>query len=207
MLNLDKSILNLIGFSLLSLSACKHKTVESESKRGKPIVILQPLQFDDAKMLLYLEDSIEKFYPVEVVISGKRNFPSNFYYKPRNRYRADSTIKWLKQIIPDSARTIVGITNEDVSVNKGAHKDYGVMGLGYKPGKSCLISTFRLRKTATSQQHFRQRLFKVVVHEMGHNFGLDHCPEETCIMVDAEGQMKLDKEKDLCNGCKMKLRI
>ena len=127
--------------------------------------------------------------------------------KPRNRYRADSTIKWLKQIKPDSARTIVGITNEDVSVNKGAHKDYGVMGLGYKPGKACVVSTFRLRKTASSRKHFQQRLFKVVVHEMGHNFGLDHCPDETCIMVDAEGQMKLDQEKDLCSSCKQKLQI
>ena len=81
------------------------------------------------------------------------------------------------------------------------------MGLGYKPGKACVVSTYRLRKTATSQKHFQQRLFKVVVHEMGHNFGLHHCPDETCIMVDAEGQMKLDQEKDLCNSCKQKLQI
>ncbi|QNA44568.1 zinc-dependent metalloprotease family protein [Lacibacter sediminis] len=175
--------------------------------KGKPIVILQPLQFDDTKMLAYLKDSIEKFYPVEIIIADVINFPANSYYKPRNRYRADSTIKWLRQIKPDSARTIVGITNEDVSVNKGAHKDYGVMGLGYKPGKSCVVSTYRLGKTATSQKHFQQRLFKVVVHEMGHNFGLHHCPTETCIMVDAEGQMKLDREKNLCGNCRRKLQI
>jgi archaemetzincin len=207
MLSFRKSILYLIGFSLFSITACKEQTAVKQKKQEKPIVILQPLQFDDAKMLAYLKDSIEKFYPVEIVIAAKTNFPASFYYKPRNRYRADSTIKWLKQIKPDSARSMVGITNEDVSVNKGTHKDYGVMGLGYRPGNSCVVSTFRLRKTATSQSHYRQRLFKVVVHEMGHNFGLHHCPEETCIMVDAEGQMKLDKEKDLCADCKRKLNI
>lgn len=189
---------------VLFFSACKENRF---AKADKPVVFLQPLEFSDTPTLSFLKDSIEKFYSVAIVVAAEKNFPLNCYYLPRNRYRADSTIKWLKQIKPDSATSIVGITNEDVSVNKGVHKDYGVMGLGYKPGNACVVSTFRLRKTATSQKHFRERLFKVVVHEMGHNFGLYHCPDETCIMVNAEGQMKLDGEKDLCNSCKAKLRI
>jgi archaemetzincin len=202
-----KSIWIIAVVSLFTGAACESKTIEQATRKKKPLVIFQPLKFSDAGTLRYLADSVEKFYPVEVVIAHKKDFPESFYYKPRSRYRADSTIKWLKEIKPDSARSIVGITSEDISVNKGAHKDYGVMGLGYKPGVSCVVSTFRLRKTAISQQLFRQRLFKVVVHEMGHNFGLSHCPDETCIMVDAKGRMKLDKEKDLCGSCKAKLRI
>ena len=206
MLTLNK-IQFIIGFFLLFVTGCKSNTGERTGNRGKPIVILQPLSFSDVITLQYLADSIEKFYPVKVSIALSKKFPQQTFYKPRNRYHADSTIKWLQQTKPDSARTIVGITNEDVSVNKGAHKDYGVMGLGYMPGKSCVVSTFRLRKTATSNEHFQQRLFKVVVHEMGHNFRLDHCPNKTCIMVDAEGRMKLDEEKDFCYDCKRKLRI
>jgi archaemetzincin len=194
---------------LLLFFSCSDKNEHAQKSVfvRKPVVILQPLDSFPSEMLQYLKDTIQKFYPVTLIIAPAKGFPAHIYYKPRNRYRADSTIKWLKQIKPDSARTIVGITNHDVSVNKGAHSDYGVMGLGYKPGKACVVSTFRLRKTATSQKHFRQRLFKVVVHEMGHNFGLNHCADESCIMVDAEGQMKLDKEKDLCNNCKHKLQI
>lgn len=194
---------------ILLLVSCSYdeESTRLKNRVEKPIVILQPLHSFSIKTLTYLKDTIEKFYPVNIVIDQTKSFPANFYYKPRNRYRADSTIKWLKQIKPDSARTIVGITNEDVSVNKGTHKDYGVMGLGYQPGKACVVSTYRLQKTATSQKHFQQRLFKVVVHEMGHNFGLAHCPDETCFMVDAEGQMKLDQEKDLCSSCKQKLQI
>ena len=202
-----KSIWIIAGLLLSTGTACKNKSIEQVASKRKPMIIFQPLQFSDAGILRYLEDSVEKFYPVEVVIAEKKNFPESFYYKPRSRYRADSTIKWLRKIKPDSARSIVGITNEDISVNKGVHKDYGIMGLGYKPGPSCVVSTFRLRKTITSQKHFRQRLFKVVVHEMGHNFGLSHCSNETCIMVDAEGQMKLDKEKELCERCKRKLQL
>lgn len=176
-------------------------------KVNKPTVLLQPLQFADTATLQLLKDSVAHFYNVSVVIAADKLFPAHAYYKPRNRYRSDSTIKWLKQLKPDSVRTIVGITNEDVSVSKGEYKDYGVMGLGYSPGHACVVSTFRPSKTATSKTHLQQRMLKLVLHEMGHNFGLHHCPNETCIMVDAEGQMKLDKEKDLCSSCKKKLTI
>ncbi|WP_407528438.1 hypothetical protein [Lacibacter sp. MH-610] len=42
---------------------------------------------------------------------------------------------------------------------------------------------------------------------MGHNFGLPHCPDEACFMVDADGQMKLDKERYLCVKCKSQLKF
>lgn len=147
-----------------------------------PIVVLQPLHFADTATLTFLKDSIEQFYPVAVQIANPRQFPSNTYYKPINRYRADSSIKWLKLIRPASAITIVGITNKDISVTESGQADFGVMGLGYKPGDACIISTYRLKKTAKNKQHLKDRLFKVVVHELGHNFSLDHCPDQQCIM-------------------------
>ena len=156
-------------------------------------------------MLRYLKDSIEKFYPVTVEIAGVKNFPEHSYYAPRKRYRADSTIAWLRKIKSPGTYTIVGITAHDISATKSTQQDFGVMGLGYMPGDACVISTWRLKKTATSTQHMRQRLFKVVVHEIGHNFGLGHCPDQTCIMVDAEAKMKLDAVKELCSNCKHKL--
>ena len=207
MLKRRKNILIIIGFSLLSVAACKRKTAEQISEREKPIVLLQPLAFDDSSTLAFLKDSIEQFYPVTVVVCPAKQFPDHIYYKPRNRYRADRIIHWLRLNMPDSARTIVGVTAKDISVTKGEIYDYGVMGLGYRPGHACVVSSFRPSKTAKSKRHLQQRLFKLAVHEMGHNFGLPHCPNETCIMVDAEGQMKLDKEKNLCSNCKAKLRL
>lgn len=173
----------------------------------RPVIVLQPIDFSDTTTLNFLKDSIEQFYPVQVIIAVTKQFPSNTYYKPRNRFRADSAIKWLKHIKPGSAITIVGITSKDISVTKSGQTDFGVMGLGYKPGKACVVSTYRIKKTAKSIQHLRVRLFKVVVHEMGHNFSLDHCPNQQCMMVDAEAKMKLDNVKILCSSCKQRLRI
>lgn len=190
---------------MLVALACNHQHRSNERFAEKQTIYLQPIQYDDTVVLRFLKDSIEKFYPVSIEIAGVRSFPANSYYAPRKRYRADSTIAWLRKIKPAGAYTMVGITAHDISTTKSKQQDFGVMGLGYMPGDACVISTWRLKKTATSTQHMRQRLFKVVVHEIGHNFGLGHCPDQTCIMVDAEAKMKLDAVKELCSNCKHKL--
>lgn len=176
-------------------------------RQTKPVVILQPLEFSDTTTLLFIKSSVETFYEVDIIINSNKSFPNHLYYKPRSRYRADRIIHWLRMNIPDSARTTVGITSKDVSSTKGETYDYGLMGLGYRPGKACVVSSFRPAKTVKNKTHLQQRLLKLVIHEMGHNFGLHHCTNEECYMVDAEGQMKLDKEKYLCEDCKRKIKI
>jgi archaemetzincin len=194
--------------ALIIVFSCTDANKKAEvQKKLIQIVLFQPLQFSDTATLFVLKDSIEQFYPVTVIISPNKQFPDHIYYKPGKRYRADRIIRWLNLNKPDSVRSVVGITAMDVSTTKNNMYDYGVMGLGYHPGHACVVSTFRPAKTAKNKEHLRQRLLRLVIHEMGHNFNLPHCPDEQCFMVDAEGQMKLDKEKYLCSSCKKKLKI
>jgi archaemetzincin len=180
---------------LLLFISCKtqHKKEQHTTNTERQIVILQPLQFTDTTTLQQLKDSIEHFYTVNVIIAANKRLPDDLFYKPRNRYRADRIVHWLRMNMPDSVRTIVGVTSKDVSTTKNNVYDYGVMGLGYQPGHACVVSTFRPAKTAKNKTHLQERLLKLVLHEMGHNFGLPHCSNEECFMVDAEGQMKLVK--------------
>jgi archaemetzincin len=196
-------------FLVLLFISCKtqQKKEQHTTTTKRPVVILQTMQFTDTATLRMLKDSIEAFYKVTVKIAPDKKFPDHLYYKPRNRYRADRIIHWLRMNIGDSIRTVVGITTKDVSTTKGDAYDYGVMGLGYRPGQACVVSTYRLAKTARNNMHLQQRLLKLVIHEMGHNFGLPHCSNEECFMVDAEGQMKLDSERYLCNNCFSQLRF
>ena len=122
------------------------------------------------------------------------------YYPVRNRYRADSLIRYLSQ--SDSRDTIlIGITNKDISTSKNQIRDWGVMGLGYRPGDACVISTYRLSKADLDSQ-----LYKVAIHELGHTQGLSHCKDKTCFMRDADGGNPLGEEKDFCPDCKSTLR-
>jgi archaemetzincin len=200
---------SLFAFIIILFISCKHDNNHSnkiaDKKTKKSIVIFQPLKKFSQEQLIFLKDSIEKFYPVNIILNRENNFPTSAWYAPRSRYRADSTIVWLKTLKPDSVRLILGLTDKDISTSKGEITDYGVMGLGFKPGTSCIISSFRLRKNIHSAEELNKRLFKVVAHEMGHNFGLPHCPNPHCIMKDAEGKMVLDDEQGLCNNCKGKL--
>ncbi len=165
------------------------------------------MAFTDTSTLQLIKEAVEKFYSVTVYIQPNIFIPDDLFYKPRQRNRADRIIHWLRMNMPDSARTIVGITNKNVSATKGEVYDYGVMGLGYRPGHACVVSTFRPAKTSKNKQHLQQRLLKLVLHEMGHNFGLPHCSNEECFMVDAEGKMKLDRERYLCTKCKNQLKF
>ena len=100
-----------------------------------------------------------------------------------------------------NATQTIGLTNKDISTTKGKFKDWGVMGLGFCPGKACVVSTFRLSKKETLDQ-----LYKISVHELGHTHGLPHCTTKTCFMRDAEGKNPLKEETNFCPKCKLFLQ-
>ena len=75
------------------------------------------------------------------------------------------------------------------------------MGLGYRPGNACVVSSYRLSKKNKTEQ-----FYKVALHELGHTEGLPHCKNKTCLMRDAEGGNPLNEEKEFCISCKKYLK-
>ncbi len=122
-------------------------------------------------------------------------FPPTAYVAARNRYRADTCLKYLtKKYGKDTVA--IGLTSQDLSTTKNNIADWGIMGLGQRPGNACIISTYRL-KTKNKQE----QATKVLLHEIGHTQNLKHCPTKTCLMRDAEGGNPLDDETDFCPKC------
>ncbi|WP_326521356.1 matrixin family metalloprotease [Rhizosphaericola mali] len=91
----------------------------------------------------------------------------------------------------------LGLTSFDISTTKNSIKDWGVMGLGFEPGKACIASDFRLSSNEKLMQ-----LFKVSIHELGHTQGLKHCKVKSCFMRDAEGRNPTNEEIEFCKTCK-----
>ncbi len=163
------------------------------------VIVIQPYEGfpnQEAKNIL---KEIHNIYP-KVVLRSAIPFPQESYYKKRNRYRADILISLLKNTI-GSDSVIVGLSSKDISTTKDGIKDWGVMGLGYRPGDACIVSTYRLSKNNKKEQ-----FYKVVLHELGHTRGLPHCEVKTCFMRDAEGGNPLDEETGFCNDCKAYLQ-
>jgi len=159
---------------------------------------------------------IHEFYNVQtIILPFKSHDTSTFTNVKSPRYRADKIIQLQKKDLPDSLDYIIGLTEKDISTSKKEngkvkepafkYEDWGIMGLAYCPGTSCIVSTFRIQHK-NKAVHF-MRLKKVTVHEFGHNLGLPHCPDKKCVMTDAvESIATIDNAQlKLCENCQNKL--
>lgn len=172
----------------------------------KIVVAIQPMDNCDAKLVGSTRQQILDNYNVEVVVRPHKPIPRETYYPPRARYRADKLTAYLDRT-DRGAKRVLGLTTKDISVTKGQYPDWGV--LGYSGGRTCVVSTFRMRgsKHDASQETFRSRFAKVVSHELGHTFGLEHCPNRGCLMEDYKGTVRtVDQTHDFCTTCKAHLK-
>jgi len=184
-------------FSCKKKNSIKHEDSCVISTQQK-IIVIQPYSDLDKSQVDYLVDEIKKVCP-KVAVNKPIPLPSSAYYLANKRFRADSIIAIQKRICQNKY-TLLGLTSKDISTTKGNAKDFGIMGLGYCPGYSCVVSSFRLRGN-NRMEKFR----KVTLHELAHTEGLPHCPNLHCYMRDAKGKDHLNEETDFCEGCKKKL--
>jgi len=183
------------GLLLLLMFSCSDKKANLIENNRETVLLIQPFKDMNSETTKFVTAQITKIYP-HVIVLEPIDLPKEAYYKERNRYRADSIIKSLSQNT-EKGFVKIGLTTKDISTTKGSVKDFGVMGLGYQPGKSCVASNFRLNKDNKNEQ-----FFKVTIHEIGHTQGLKHCPEKSCFMRDAEGKNPTDEETDFCGKCR-----
>lgn len=182
---------------MLLTHSCSEKKDMIKVKEDKPAItiLIQPFKYIKQETVVKVTEGVKNLYP-NVKVLDAIDFPANTYYEERNRYRADSIIKFLNKETKEGFVTI-GLTSKDISATRGKIKDFGIMGLGYRPGKACVASSFRLSKENRDEQ-----LYKIAIHELGHTQGLPHCLEKMCFMRDAEGKNPTNEETDFCKKCK-----
>lgn len=171
-------------------------------KKPDPRICLLPFSGISTKEADEIKNSLEAYYHYPVTILKEQAIPKSALYKPLTRYMADSLLIFLKVIKPHGYDKIIGLTHYDISTNKNNTPHYGIFGLAFLGGESCVVSSFRLNKQSDL---FYLRLSKVAVHEIGHTLGLHHCEgSEKCFMTSAKGKIKtIDREElKLCDNCR-----
>ncbi|HEY9008502.1 MAG TPA: matrixin family metalloprotease [Ohtaekwangia sp.] len=181
-------------------------------------IALQPYGSFDRKTANEIAEVLTHTYKARCVILKKKSLPQEAFINVKTpRYRADELLRILHDDKPDSIDYILGLTDSDISTTKRdsegnikepaeKYTDWGVFGLGYRPGVSCVVSSFRLKEP---RNRFYDRIFKVCIHEIGHNLGLDHCDNEGCVMADAAESIKtVDRvSSHLCVACRSKIHL
>jgi len=175
-------------------SSKKSDQNSSASKKKLVVIAIQPFEDIPKENVDYVARYLKKMY-ANVIINKPIEFPKNSLNQAKTRHRADSLIRFLSAQTKPGYLTI-GLTKGDISTTKNT-PDWGIMGLGFCPGNSCIASSFRLKG-----KNKMEKLFKVAIHELGHTQGLKHCPVNDCLMRDAEGKDHLDEEREFCKKCK-----
>lgn len=175
-----------------------------------PWIVLQPLSATGATLpspaIAAVARALNTFFAIELTVAKPLTLPRSAYYAKRRRYRAERLLDFLVAGAQPGARVTLGLTDVDISTSKGANEDWGVLGLATLDGRSAVLSSFRCRRGAKDAAHVRQRFAKTAVHELGHSFGLEHCPVAGCIMHDGEGSvLTTDTEHDLCPETRARL--
>ncbi len=182
-------------------------TVSPSARAPSPSVALQPFGALDPVILDTVAAHVRSLMAAEVAILPPRSLPDSAYYAPRHRYRGDALLAFLDRATPAGYSHVVGITDRDISVTNGRLHDWGVFGVARLAGRPGVVSTFRLGAGSPPVPVLRARLENVVVHELGHTFGLPHCTSAGCVMRDAEGSIRpVDASTGkLCPSCASRL--
>lgn len=176
---------------------------ESEEARQ---VLLVPLGAVPPIEIEVVERALRSFYAIDVRTHERVSLPKSAYYPARGRYRAERLLTELEKLADASAFRVLGLLDVDISTTKGSIADWGILGLATIDGRVGVLSSFRCRRGAKGPAQIAERLGKTAVHELGHTFGLDHCPRAGCLMEDGKGSVSTsDREFDLCDGCRARL--
>ena len=190
--------------SVFLSTSCAPPTVKPKDRS----VVLTAFADFDRPLLQYLAKEVTQFYGCRVSTKLAGQLPASAFSAHRKRYRADTLLRFLNKCKPADADHIVGLTGSDISVSIHQNNDWGVFGYGQCPGPASVVSSFRLNRQLQNEAAFKNRLKNVVLHELGHNFGLTHCPDKACLMKDAKGKLSSveGEKRTLCASCKSKIQ-
>jgi len=167
-------------------------------------IYIQPICEVGEGLLGYLVSRLEEVYGYPSRIALPVRIPELSYTANRDQYNAEFIIEKIMETMPVDAEKLLGVVDVDLFVPGLSF----VFGLA--TGNTAVISLARLRPEYYGEKKngyvFRERALKEAIHELGHTFGLHHCPDIRCIMHFSNRLEDTDiKCPDFCTVCSAKI--
>lgn len=181
-------------FTIKSMEKGKETTMNNKTPKQISIYCMGGYPADSVQ---YLEVFLRKYFPNVRVMPNNINLPSHYFNKERNRYLASGLLDELAKHRNNDA--VIGVTDYIIFKPNKKSNTFGIMGMSYTNTFKSIVST---KIPLNGKEQSKDNICKLALHELGHGFGLKHCPNETCYMVDAEGTMKIVNAIGFCESCK-----
>lgn len=130
--------------------------------------------------------------------------PPDSYDSGRNQYISTRILREMLKDVPGDARKLLGVTEKDLCIPILTY----VFGEAQLDGTAAVVSLARLRQeyygVASDRGLLLERLRKECLHELGHTFGLIHCPSRECVMYLSNTVVDVDgKGRTFCRACRV----
>ena len=128
--------------------------------------------------------------------------PETSFDQSRGQYSSTTLLRCLLDEPSDPSGFVIGVAGVDLFVPILTY----VFGEAQLGGRAAVVSIHRLRSDVYGLPRddallFR-RLLKESVHEIGHCFGLIHCPDPACVMHPSTYVEEIDfKPETFCESC------
>ncbi len=168
------------------------------------MIVLIPIGETDEATIEALRQPLAEVFGQMTRIGNRLKLPRGSWDQHRGQHLATKLLALIPLL--RSGDRALGVADVDIFA-PGLNFVFGQADI---TGKKALISLQRLRQEfyglPRDESLFRERALKEAVHELGHTYGLGHCPDSTCVMHFSNSLRDTDfKGWNLCTICQEKV--
>jgi len=166
------------------------------------MMLLVTIDFTGKREIERLRNQLEARFHAKVNVSQCEFDSHAFLDLNRNQYNSSAIIKRLEDNIPTTASKVLAVTGLDLYIPILTF----VFGEARLNGRCAVVSSCRLDSRfyglPGNPALLQERLLKEAVHELGHTYGLLHCPDPECVMKSSTYVEEIDfKSSRFCGKC------
>ena len=171
----------------------------------KGITLVSHGQFEK-EFLERLANDVKVVFSVPVTVEQFRHDITSFFDPARKQYDANRLLQLVHAEYAINGVKTMGLFQVDLFIPILTY----IFGQAQYKGNAGIASVYRLRNEQYGMQEDEHLLYerfrKVVIHELGHSFGLIHCHVPVCVMRPGSYVEDIDQKKHLfCKKCSKEL--